>query len=104
MQESYVEGLATHDAPESCLDYPQGSGEALTGERTGGLLSSEISQIQMSTRLGAGEDNISITAKRKVMQDLAESVNLACAEAFYAKIGIPGKLPRRRQAIGGWYQ
>ena len=42
MQESYGKGLATHAGHESCLDDPQGRGEALTVERTGGPLSSEI--------------------------------------------------------------
>jgi len=41
MKESYNEGVASHIVPESCLDDPQGRGEALTGESTGGLLSSE---------------------------------------------------------------
>lgn len=42
MQESYGKGAATHAGHESCLDDPQGRGEALTVVRTGGLLSSEI--------------------------------------------------------------
>jgi len=42
MKESYNEGVASHIGPESCLDVPRGRGEALTGESTGGLLSSEI--------------------------------------------------------------
>ncbi len=41
MKESYNEGVASHIGPESCLDDPRGRGEALTGESTGGLLSSE---------------------------------------------------------------
>ena len=35
MKESYVEGSATHDGPESCAVSRKGSGEALTGGRTG---------------------------------------------------------------------
>jgi hypothetical protein len=42
MKESYNEGIASRIGPESCLDVPRGRGEALTGESTGGLLSSEI--------------------------------------------------------------
>ena len=37
MKESYNEGVASHIDPESCLDDPQGRGEALTGGNTGGL-------------------------------------------------------------------
>jgi len=35
MEELYAEGLATHGGPESCVDDPQGRGEALTGVRVG---------------------------------------------------------------------
>jgi hypothetical protein len=35
MEELYVEGLATHGGPESCVDDPRGRGEALTGVRAG---------------------------------------------------------------------
>jgi len=29
MEELYVEGLATRDGPESCVDVPRGRGEAV---------------------------------------------------------------------------
>jgi len=58
MQESYKEGDAHHFDPESCLDDPRGRGEALTGESTGGLLSSEITPSRMPTWLPSGEGNI----------------------------------------------
>ena len=29
MEELYVEGVATHDGPEPCVDDPRGRGEAL---------------------------------------------------------------------------
>jgi len=35
MEELCAEGLATHGDPESCVDDPQGRGEALTGARAG---------------------------------------------------------------------
>jgi hypothetical protein len=35
MKELYVEGLAIHVGPESCVDVREGVGEALTGVRTG---------------------------------------------------------------------
>ena len=58
MKESYKEDDAHHFGPESCLDDPRGRGEALTGESTGGLLSSEITSSRMPTRLTAGEGKI----------------------------------------------
>ena len=41
MKESYVEGLATHDGPESCGVARKGGVEALTGVRAGQVLSRE---------------------------------------------------------------
>jgi hypothetical protein len=41
MKESYVEGLAAHSGPESCVDVRKGRGEALTGVRAGRVLSRE---------------------------------------------------------------
>ena len=35
MEELYVEGVATHDGPEPCVDVPRGRGEALVGARAG---------------------------------------------------------------------
>jgi hypothetical protein len=35
MEELYAEGVAIHGGPESCVDVPQGRGEALTGVRAG---------------------------------------------------------------------
>ena len=41
MQESYVEGLAAHSGPESCVVAREGNGEALTGVRAGRVFSRE---------------------------------------------------------------
>ena len=42
MKESHVEGVATHDDPESCAVAREGAGEALTGARAGQVLSREM--------------------------------------------------------------
>jgi hypothetical protein len=39
----YVEGIAIHSGPESCADIREGVSEALTGVRTGQVLSRERS-------------------------------------------------------------
>ena len=41
MKESYVEGLAAHDGPESCVGVRKDVGEALTGVRAGRAFSRE---------------------------------------------------------------
>ena len=43
MKELYIEGVAIHGGPESCVDVREGVGEALAGVRVGGLLSRENS-------------------------------------------------------------
>src|SRR6266516_2063633 len=42
MKVSNVKGLANHDDPESCVEWSNPPGEALTGESAGWLLSREI--------------------------------------------------------------
>ena len=42
MKVSYVEGIANHNGPESCGAAREGGVEALTGVRTGRVLSREI--------------------------------------------------------------
>jgi len=46
MKESYAKGRASHGDPESCAGTREGSGEALTGAHTGGVLSRENRHIQ----------------------------------------------------------
>src|SRR2546423_13522241 len=38
MEEPYVEGVAIHDGPESCVAVREGGGEALTGVRVGRVI------------------------------------------------------------------
>ena len=38
MRESNSEGVATHADPESCVGFPRGGGEALTGARAGWVM------------------------------------------------------------------
>jgi len=88
MKESYCEGVASHTGPESCLDLPRGGGEALTGEDTGGLLSSEITIIRRPSWL-TGAKATRGTAISERCPAPAESKNLACAYVPQAGIGRP---------------
>ena len=49
MQESDIEGVASHDGPESCGCIRKGAREALTGERQAGLSSREITKSRAPT-------------------------------------------------------
>lgn len=55
MQEPYIEGLATHSSPESCAAAREGGGEALTGVRSGTVLSREIRHSGTPTLLSETE-------------------------------------------------
>lgn len=52
MKESYVEGLATHDDPESCAAAREDGGEALTGVRAGRVLSRESDSLRGADPVG----------------------------------------------------
>src|SRR5581483_11982282 len=54
MKESYVEGLATHNGPESCVATREGGDEALTGERAGRVFSrvTQLRDADIARRLG----------------------------------------------------
>jgi hypothetical protein len=54
MKESYVEGLATHNGPESCGATRKGSVEALTGEGMGRVLSRERVDLRDADVVGCG--------------------------------------------------
>ena len=52
MKESYVEGLAAHSGPESCVVAREGRGEALTGMRAGRVLSRERHSLRGADAVG----------------------------------------------------
>jgi len=54
MKESYVEGLASHSGPESCVVAREGTGEALTGVRAGRVLSRERNILRGADAVGVG--------------------------------------------------
>ena len=57
MKESHTEGPASHGDPESCVGAREGTGEALTGAHTGGVLSREI-------RLNQGADAVVLSGRQ----------------------------------------
>lgn len=52
MKESYVKGLANRNGPESCVEWRDPLGEALTGERAGWVLSREIDTVRDADPVG----------------------------------------------------
>lgn len=79
MKEPYIEGLASHDGPESCTCNGNGAGEALTGVCVGEVLSREIMTSGCRRGNGLGRQN-DLTRYRECQADPARSETLACAE------------------------
>ena len=73
MKESYVEGLATHSDPESCVTVREGSGEALTGARAGRVLSRERNCLRGADAVGEGGRPHSVRRYCETYRDPARS-------------------------------
>ena len=58
MREPHIEGVATHDDPESCVHAREGVGEALTGAGAGWVFSREKKQSRVPTLLAIAEGNM----------------------------------------------
>ena len=52
MKDSHVKGLANHDGPESCVEWSNPPGEALTGESAGWVLSREKNLVRDADPVG----------------------------------------------------
>jgi hypothetical protein len=80
MKVSYVEGLANHNGPESCGAAREGGVEALTGGRTGRVMSREIYALLCKQQVLRDADAVEdvgrqhrVHRQRKVYQDPARS-------------------------------
>ncbi len=87
MRESYIEGLAIHDGPESCVGDRKVTGEALTGERTGAVLSREIGTTRVLTPLSEAESNTADTVIARYRRALRGRRPAARAETLCARTG-----------------
>jgi len=57
METLYIEGVARHDGPESCVGVREGGGEALTGVRAGRAIEPRNTFSGMPTLSSAAEGN-----------------------------------------------
>ncbi len=91
MEESYIEGGATHDGPESCVGFREEVGEALTGVRIGW-------DIEPRNHIDRGADAVHVGGKqyrlaryRKLQTDPARSKTLCmCRTSMRENREIPG--------------
>jgi RNA-directed DNA polymerase len=93
MEESDIEGLATHDGPESCAGFREDVGEALTGDVQAGLLSREINAIGVPT-LSKGRKATPQAALRASCTGTPRGRRtMACTEAPCARTGRAHRRP-----------
>ena len=77
MKELHIEGVATHDDPESCAGVREGGGEVLTGARAGWAIEPRKSnESGVPTLSKCAEGNIAGGAMREPSTDPAWSRNL----------------------------
>ena len=92
MKEPYIEGLANHDDPESCVGLRKDVGEALTGERIGEVLSREINS-GVPTLLSEREGHIETNVMASSFSDPTRSETLCmCERSLHGNREIP-RLP-----------
>lgn len=77
MKELHIEGVATHDDPESCAGVGNGAGEVLTGARAGWAIEPRnCNRSGVPTPSKWPEGNIAVSANRELPADPARSKNL----------------------------
>jgi len=75
MRELYIEGVATHDGPESCVGVREGEDEALTGVRVGRAIEPRNKHNRGADAVHGAEGHIGGSATRELPPDPARSEN-----------------------------
>jgi len=75
MRELYIERVAPHGGPESCIAVREGGGEALTGVRAGRAIEPRNRVVQGADVVGNTEGCIVDGVMRESSADPARSVN-----------------------------
>jgi hypothetical protein len=100
MKESYVEGLATHNGPESCGGSRKGMAEALTGVRAGRVFSRESNSLRDADAVRRCGRPHRVHRYREVCSSPARSKTpCTYADTSFGNREIPG-LPRAAVALG----
>jgi len=102
MRELYIEGVAIHGGPESCVGVREGVGEALTGVRVGGAIEPRNQSVRGAdaVQLGGRRDRRSRYASgRRTLRGLR---TLACAESPCARTGRPDESPVSADDAPSW--
>jgi hypothetical protein len=102
MRVLYIEGVAIHGGPESCVGVREGGGEALTGVVQAGLWSREITSSGVPTPSSQAEGHVTGGVMRESLVDPARSETPGMYEALHAREpGGPRTARQWRCACGG---
>jgi hypothetical protein len=77
MRELYIEGVAIHDDPESCVVVREGVGEALTGARAGRAIEPRNHLVRGADVVSRGGRQHRQQRYRELLVDPARSENLS---------------------------
>ena len=76
MEEPYIEGVATHDGPESCVGFREEVGEALPGARIGWDIEPRNHIDRSADAVDEGGKQHRLARHRKLQPDSARSKTL----------------------------
>ena len=99
MRELYIEGVAIHGDPESCVGVREGAGEALAGARAGWAIEPRNNVFGVPTPSKWSEGNIAGSAFASRQWTLRGRRTCACTESPCARTGRSHGRPS--QLIGG---
>ena len=95
MKELYIEGVATHDGPESCVGVRKGAGEALTGARAGRAIEPRNHLIRGADAVSEAEGNTGSGAIASCWRTPRGRRTWACTETPCARTGRSHRSPVR---------
>ena len=104
MEELYVEGLATRDGPQSCVDVPRGRGEALAGVRAGRAIEPRNQDLRGADAVQEVEGNIAGGVMREPPAGPARSWEPGHVRNLHAREPgepVPARLPGQRAGRSG---
>ena len=87
MKTPNIEGLATHDGPESCVGVREGAGEALTGVRAGRAIEPRNHHFGVPTLSHEAEGNIAVSVSASGRRTPRGLRTCACTESSCARTG-----------------
>src|SRR5664279_1034994 len=87
METLYIEGVAIHGGPESCVGDPRGRSEALTGVRVGRAIEPRNAHFGVPTPFTRRKATLLAALSRAVWWTLRGRRTRACVEPSCARTG-----------------